>query len=67
MANKVSDYLKWVRYSGLSVIFVVNPFHWRWVPQVLRENNDWPGPNERTWSVSWLFLTVRSWIDNGDW
>lgn len=68
MANKISDYLKWVRYSGFSVIFVINPFHWRLVPHAQREYNDgWPSPNERTWSVSWLFLTVRSWIDNGDW
>jgi hypothetical protein len=61
-------YLNWFRYSGISVIVTLNPLHWRLVPHARREYNDgWPSPNERTWSVSWMFLTIRGWIDNGDW
>jgi hypothetical protein len=68
METSNSRYLDWLRYSGVSVIIVVNPLHWRLIPRALREiNREWPSPNERTWSVSWLFLTVRGWIDNGAW
>lgn len=58
----------WIKYSGASVIVTVNPLHWRWKPTAQHERNiEWPSPNERTYMVSWLFLTVRVWIDNGDW
>jgi hypothetical protein len=63
-----SRYLDWLRYSGVSVIIILNPLHWRLIPRAIREPNDgWPSPNECTWSVSWLFLTVRGWVDNGAW
>ena len=58
---------KWLLYSGISVIITVNPLHWRLTPCVVQNLNEWAGPNERTWSVSWLFLTVRIWIDDGSW
>ena len=59
---------KWVRYSGASVILTLNPLHWRWAPVARHEQNtEWPSPNEHTYMVSWLFLTIRVWIDNGDW
>ena len=59
---------EWLRYSGACVIITVNPAHWRWVPQA-REAfiDEWVGPHERAWCVSWLFLTVRVWIDDGSW
>lgn len=60
--------IKWLTYSGASVIITVNPLHWRLVPQAGREFvGEWAGPNERTWYVSWLFLTLRLWIDDGSW
>jgi len=60
--------LKWVKYSGASAIVAVNPLHWCWAPRALHEQNtEWHSPNEHTYRVSWLFLTVRIWIDNGDW
>jgi len=59
---------KWIRYSGASVIITLNPYHWRLVPTAQHERNtEWPSPNEHTYRVAWLFLTVRVWIDNGDW
>jgi hypothetical protein len=58
----------WFKYSGASVIFTLNPLHWRWVPVAQHERTvEWPSPNESTYMVSWLFLTVRAWTDNGDW
>ena len=68
MATKDRGRLNWIRYSGASVIFTLNPLHWRWVPIAKYEHTqEWPSPNESTYMVSWLFLTVRAWTDNGDW
>ena len=70
-SNVLKQLSRWIRYSGASVIVTVNPYHWRWQPYATRhaEGADgWPlGPNEQTYTVSWLFLTVRVWLDNGDW
>lgn len=57
----------WIRYSGASVSITLNPFHWSWIPNANTYNDTWGGPNEHTVSVSLLFLTIRIWIDNGDW
>ena len=66
--DQFAQALKWVKYSGASAIVTVNPLHWRWMPVAKHEQNaEWPSPNEHTYMVSWLFLTVRAWIDNGDW
>jgi len=60
--------LNWIRYSGISVIITLNPLHWQWMPVAKHERNiEWPSPNEHTYRVAWLWLTVRIWIDNGDW
>ena len=71
LSNALKQLSKWIRYSGACVIVSVNPCHWRWVPFFHRhtEGTDgWPlGPDERTYTVSWLFLTIRVWLDNGNW
>jgi len=59
--------LKWLRYSGMTVIIAVNPFHWSLKPRYTRFQDEWAGPKEQTWTVAWLFLTVTFWIDNGSW
>jgi len=64
----VCKFCKWLRYSGSSVIVKINPVHWDMIPWAHEERNlEWPMLNERTWSAGWLFVTVRFWIDNGDW
>ena len=57
------DYLK---YSGASVCATLNPYHWTWIPIAQRESNSstW---NDDTFRVSFLFLTIRIWIDDGSW
>jgi len=68
MGTDYREYLKWVKYSGASVSITLNPLHWRWIPVARNESNiDWPSPNESTYMVAWLCLTVRAWTDNGDW
>jgi len=60
--------LKWIKYSGASIVLTLNPLHWRWVPQAGQVfTHEWAAPNERTWAASWLFLTIRVWIDDGSW
>ena len=60
--------LKWIKYSGASLAITFNPLHWRYLPDGGRAfTGEWAGPNERSYYVSWLFLTVRIWIDDGSW
>jgi hypothetical protein len=61
---KMMDYL---RYSGASIIFQLNPLHWKVLPWIRKESNAEWGSAEHTYSFSFLFLTIRIWIDNGDW
>ena len=58
---------KWLRYSGASVSLTINPLHWQWRPWANRWQDEWSGPNLRTYNVGWLFLSARLWLDNGDW
>lgn len=57
--------MKYLRYSGLSVILHLNPLHWKVLPWVRHEDDAWE--NSNTYSCGFLFLTIRIWIDNGDW
>jgi hypothetical protein len=60
--NKLFAYLK---YSGLSVCFTLNPFHWCLMPRYFRNGKDGFEPDYH--SFSFLFLTVRFWADDGSW
>lgn len=60
--------IKYLRYSGASIIITVNPAHWRLRPIArVEQQTEWPSPNERMVTVGWLFLTIRTWIDDGSW
>ena len=59
--------LKWIKYSGASIILTLNPMHWSLVPRARKDYDEWAGPDEWTGSVTWLGLTIRVWIDNGSW
>lgn len=60
--------VNWLRYSGASVTVTINPWHWRLVPWAQTGTLDvWAGPRERSCAVSWLFLTLRIWLDDGSW
>jgi hypothetical protein len=59
--------LKWLIYSGFCVILTLNPLHWRLLPKAYKQVNEWKGPNEWTGSISWLFVTIKIWIDDGSW
>lgn len=58
--------IKYLKYSGASMIISVNPLWWPLLPKARREPNEsWAGPHERTYSAQWLFLTFRIWFDDG--
>jgi hypothetical protein len=57
----------WLQFSGLSVTIQFNPLHWKMLPWLRREQDFADGPNTWTGCFTFLFLTVRVWIDNGDW
>lgn len=62
--------LGWLKYSGACIMFTVNPLHWRAWPwwRADSDSSEWPlGPDERTWTMGWLMITVRIWIDDGAW
>lgn len=60
--------LDWLRYSGASISFMINPCHWHWIPRRIPEPKDaWPRPHQRSLVVSWLGITLRAWIDDGAW
>lgn len=59
--------MKWLRYSGMTLMLVVNPLHWAWRPELARYHDEWAGPRERTITARWLMLTIRVWIDDGSW
>ena len=60
--------MNWLRYSGACATLTLNPLHWVGFPKAYRESNqEWPEGMWQTWRASWLFLTVRIWIDDGSW
>jgi hypothetical protein len=63
----MNNFWQYVRYSGISIIFALNPLHWKVWPWIRNESNSEWGSAEHTYSFSFLFLTIRIWIDNGDW
>lgn len=57
--------MKWLKYSGMFITIVVNPFHWRLGMSYGKD--DLCGPNSWTGKVDLLFLGVHVVWDNGDW
>jgi len=57
----------YLKYSGACVIIQLNPLHWKVWPWFKNETNSEWGSAEYTCSLTFLFLTIRLWIDNGDW
>jgi hypothetical protein len=58
------NFYNYLKYSGLTVTINFNPFHWNFVPRYHR-NTEWGSDNEH--GISFLFLSVRLWIDDGSW
>lgn len=63
----MKELTKWLRYSGAAINFSLNPLYWKVLPWWRDETNCEWGQPERTWACGFLFLTIRVWIDRGDW
>jgi hypothetical protein len=59
--------MEWLKYSGLWITLIFNPFHWRLSYCVDPAKNEWPAPSRREIAVQIFMLTIRLVIDNGDW
>jgi len=60
--------MNWLKYSGASIVLSLNPFHWQLRPWARDEQtNEWPDTKLYAYAFTWLFLTVRVWVDNGSW
>jgi hypothetical protein len=55
--------MNWLRYSGIWITLVGNPYHWR----VGFNDIDtiWSGPDCHEYSLQLLMISVRVVIDNG--
>lgn len=57
----------WLKNSGASVTFIVNPWNWRLKPWAENAATSWEtGPSYKGVVFGWLFLIVKVWIDNDD-
>lgn len=57
--------LKYLEYSGINITLKLNPCHWRFAFS--------KGSSEDVWEVEHSYvlelfpITIRLWLDNGDW
>ena len=58
-SNLLIEYLK---YSGINFILKVNPYHWR-----LGFQNEYDEFDGRIFTLDLAPLTIKFWIDNGNW
>jgi hypothetical protein len=60
--------MNWLFYSGAAIVLTLNPIHWRLIPWARDEQtNEWPDTKLYAYAFTWLFLTVRVWVDDGRW
>jgi len=55
----------WLRYSGIWITIVLNPFHWRFSWEVIREDDLNPKMNQMFFQL--LFVNIRIILDDGSW
>jgi hypothetical protein len=56
--------IKYLKYSNVKAIFSLNPLHWNYIPLFRKNNEVW---GEFNYFVSFLFLTITVFIDDGSW
>jgi hypothetical protein len=60
----VKTLLNYLKYSGLNVILKLNPYHWRLGIAYRQTVDVW---EQDALVIELLPITIRLWIDNGDW
>ena len=56
--------INYLRYSGINVTILLNPFGWNYMPKYMRETDPW-GDNDHIFCF--LFVSVRIFLSDGDW
>lgn len=63
--KKIHNFLK---YSSIKLSVQLNPLQWRWIPYFhFGKPAEWPDENAYVIVASWVFLTLRVYIDDGTW
>lgn len=57
--------MNWIRYSGLWITFILNPFHWKFYFNT--STDILAGPNQQQYQLQLAFVSIRLVVDNGDW
>ena len=57
--------LNYLKYSGLNITFKLNPYHWRLAFSKGSDNDAWE--ISTSYIIELLPITIRLWIDHGDW
>ena len=60
----MKNLLNYLKYSGCNVIIKLNPYHWRLNINYNKTNEVW---EQDTLVIELLPITIRLWIDNGEW
>lgn len=55
----------WIRYSGIWVTLIVNPFHWRFSWEVIKHDD--LNPKMYLLEFQLFFLNIRIVFDDGSW
>ena len=66
---EMTNIVKWLCNSGLSVTITLNPVNWQWVPDVgvYAKNHEWPDIHWWSCNANWLCISIGIWIDDGSW
>jgi hypothetical protein len=56
--------INYLKYSGVTITFKLNPYHWRFHCRYMQTNEAWETDHL---SLELLPITIRVWIDDGQW
>jgi hypothetical protein len=56
--------MNWLRYSGIWITLVGNPYHWR-ISFSGQTDLVWAGPDTKEYAIQLVCVSVRVVIDNG--
>jgi hypothetical protein len=58
--------IKWLRYSGVWVTLILNPFHWG-LGFYKDKEEVLSAPNMLSYRLQIIFVTIRLVVDDGSW
>lgn len=58
--------INWLKYSGVWVTLICNPFHWR-ISLLKNSVFELPSPNRTEYGIQLFMLSIRIVLDDGSW